>query len=86
VLLDARRRAGTLAAGLDAYERRRRPRVAYVATTAARIGRLAEVTHPVGRALRDRVLLPVARRMATAETSRAVMQEEVGVLMGIGRA
>jgi 2-polyprenyl-6-methoxyphenol hydroxylase-like FAD-dependent oxidoreductase len=86
VLLDELRRAPSLDAGLAAYERRRRPAVRRVADMAARLGKLAEATHPVARALRDRVLLPVARRLATPRATAALLQESPRALLAIGRA
>jgi 2-polyprenyl-6-methoxyphenol hydroxylase-like FAD-dependent oxidoreductase len=46
VLLDELRRAGDVPAALAAYQARRRPAVRRVATAAARLGALAEQTHP----------------------------------------
>jgi 2-polyprenyl-6-methoxyphenol hydroxylase-like FAD-dependent oxidoreductase len=86
VLLDELRRAPTLDAALAAYDARRRPAVRRVADTAARLGRLAEATHPVARAVRDRVLLPVAGLLTTARTTAAVLQEPSHVLRAIGDA
>jgi 2-polyprenyl-6-methoxyphenol hydroxylase-like FAD-dependent oxidoreductase len=86
VLLDELRRAPALGAALAAYDARRRPAVRRVADTAARLGRLAEATHPVARALRDRVLLPAAGLFTTARTAAAVLQEPPHALLAIGRA
>jgi 2-polyprenyl-6-methoxyphenol hydroxylase-like FAD-dependent oxidoreductase len=85
VLLDELRRAPSLDAALAAYERRRRPAVTRVATAAARLGGLAEATHPVARALRDRVLVPIARRLTTERAMEAVLQEPAATLLAIGR-
>lgn len=85
VLLDELRRAPDLAAGLDQYQQRRRPAVADVARTSATMGALAELTNPVARWLRDRLLLPLASRLGGDRTSR-VMQEKTATLLAIGRA
>jgi hypothetical protein len=55
-----------------------------VAAAAARLGRLAEATHPVARAVRDRVLLPAADLLTTARTTAAVLQEPSHVLRARG--
>jgi 2-polyprenyl-6-methoxyphenol hydroxylase-like FAD-dependent oxidoreductase len=86
VLLDELRRAPDLAAALSAYDARRRPAVRRVADVAERLGRVSEATHPMVRALRDRVLLPVAGLLATARTTAAVLQESPRTLLAIGRA
>jgi hypothetical protein len=57
-----------------------------VADTAGRLGRLAELTHPAARWLRDRLLLPAARRLTTERTTAAVLQESPRTLLAIGRA
>lgn len=85
VLLDELRRHATLPEALGAYEARRQPAVRRVADTAARLGRLAEVSNPIGRLLRDRVLMPLARRFASASTNETVMQEPPAALLAIGR-
>ena len=86
VLLNELRRAPALGAALAAYDARRRPAVRRVADTAARLGRLAEATHPVARTLRDRVLLPAAGLFTTPRTAAAVLQEPPHALLAIGRA
>jgi 2-polyprenyl-6-methoxyphenol hydroxylase-like FAD-dependent oxidoreductase len=86
VLLDELRRAPDLAAALAAYDARRRPAVRRVADVSGRLGRLAEATHPVARALRDRVLLPAAGLLSSARTTAAVLQEPPRTLLAIGRA
>ena len=86
VLVDEMRRSESLEAGLRAYEARRRNAVTKVATMSARIGRLAEVTHPALRAVRDRVVLPVAGLLASSSTTATVMQESPGTLFAIGRS
>jgi 2-polyprenyl-6-methoxyphenol hydroxylase-like FAD-dependent oxidoreductase len=85
VLLDELRRAADLASGLDAYQRRRRPAVQRVARAAASMGALAEITSPVARWLRDRLLLPVAARFG-GDATALVMQEPPATLLAIGRA
>ena len=85
VLLDELRGAATLGDALGAYERRRKAAVMKVATMSARLGRLAEVTHPVLRAVRDRVLLPAAGLLASSGITATVYQEEPAALMAIGR-
>ena len=86
VLLDELRRAHTIEVALSAYERRRRPAVRRVAVASARLGRLAEVTHPVPRTLRDRVLVPLIRLFASPRATAMVLQEPTARLLAIGRA
>ena len=86
VLLDELRRAPSLDRALATYDTRRRQKVKKVADLAARLGRLAELTHPVARALRDRILLPVAGLLPTARTTALVLQEPPSRLRVIGRA
>ncbi|MBZ0231289.1 MAG: hypothetical protein K8M05_02990, partial [Deltaproteobacteria bacterium] len=57
-----------------------------VATTAARLGALAELTNPVARWLRDRVLVPLAARGDDRARSALVNQEPIDALVAIGRA
>ncbi|MEO8621680.1 MAG: NAD(P)/FAD-dependent oxidoreductase [bacterium] len=85
VLLDELRRGATLDEGLHAYETRRRAAVTKVATLSERIGRLAELTQPALRGIRDRVLMPVAGMMSSAKTTATVLQESPGTLFAIGR-
>jgi len=85
VLLHELRRAETLAEGLEAYARRRRPRVHAVARSAAALGRIGEWTGPVARGIRDRAILPVLNAMTTTGTLRRVLQEDATVLREIGR-
>jgi 2-polyprenyl-6-methoxyphenol hydroxylase-like FAD-dependent oxidoreductase len=85
VLLHELRRQGDVASALASYQARRQPAVAWVSSTAARLGRLAELTHPMARLLRDRVLMPVAQRRSRASDLAAVMQEPSDVLHAIGR-
>jgi 2-polyprenyl-6-methoxyphenol hydroxylase-like FAD-dependent oxidoreductase len=86
VLLDELRRGDTLAGALAAYQARRRPAVARVARTAARLGALAELTHPVARWARDRLLMPVLARLAGPSSASTVLQEPTKALLAIGRA
>lgn len=86
VLLDELRRADGVSEALIAYQARRRPAVGKVASTAARLGALAEQTNPVVRWLRDRLLLPLANRLADEKAARAVLQEPAETLLAIGRA
>ena len=84
VLIDELLRANALEAGLRAYEERRKPAVGKVAQTAARLGALAEVTGPLGRALRDRVLMPLAARTSRGPDLAMIMQEPPSRLRSIG--
>ncbi len=85
VLVDELRRAASLEEGLAAYSARRLKPVHAVATLSSRLGRLAEVTHPVTRTARDRLLLPLLERMTTAAAMRQVLQEDPAALAAIGR-
>lgn len=85
VLLDELRRADTVPAALAAYQARRRAKVHDVARTAARLGALAELTHPLARFARDRLLMPVARLVA-GDPSARVWQEPLPALRAIGQA
>lgn len=85
VLLDELRRAPDLAGGLDHYQQRRMPAVKRVADASANLGALAELTNPVARWLRDRLLLPLASRLGGDPAAR-VMQEPTATLLAIGRA
>lgn len=84
VLLDELRRAEKVADALAAYERRRRPAVRRVADAAARLGRLAEITHPAARVVRDRALLPVAGLFATTRAMAQLWQEPLEFLRSAG--
>jgi 2-polyprenyl-6-methoxyphenol hydroxylase-like FAD-dependent oxidoreductase len=86
VLVDALRQAGTLPEALAAYDRRRRPSVRRVADQAARLGGLAERTHPAVRWLRDRVLMPLAGRLSGAKAFEQVLQERPEALTAMCRA
>lgn len=86
VLLDELRRHATLAEALGAYQARRQPAVRRVADTAGRLGALAELSNPVARFARDRLLMPLANRLASSATNAVVMQESRAALIAIGRA
>jgi len=86
VLLDELRQASSVSDALTAYERRRRPRVKRVATMAARLGQLGEWTSPVARAIRDRVLVPMANLVATPDAMAVLLQEPTARLLAIGRS
>ena len=85
VLFDELRRAPSLPAGLTAYQQRRRPAVQRVAQASAQMGRLAEMTNPMGRLLRDRVLLQVAGMLASPKSVGMLLQEPTAVLRGIAQ-
>lgn len=85
VLLDELRRAADLTAGLASYQARRRPAVRRVAAASARLGALAEWTQPLARRLRDRVLMPVASRLARPDDLARLLQEPRERLLAIGR-
>ena len=86
VLLDELRRRDDLPAALAAYEARRQRAVRRVAQASARLGRLAELTSPVLRGLRDGVLMPLAQRLTSGRDLSAVLQEPPDALRAIGRA
>jgi 2-polyprenyl-6-methoxyphenol hydroxylase-like FAD-dependent oxidoreductase len=85
VLVDALRRAPDLQAALATYDGRRRPAVQRVADQAARLGALAERTNPAARWLRDRVLMPLASRLAGAGALEHILQESPRVLAAMCR-
>jgi len=85
VLLDELRTADELAGALRAYQARRQGAVRWVATSAARLGAIAELTNPLARFLRDRLLMPLANTFAGDPTAR-VLQEPIPALRAIGRA
>jgi len=84
VLLDELRRHDTLAAGLAAYQKRRRKAVKRVADASSRLGKLAEVTHPVPRTMRDRVLMPIVGLFATTRATALLLQEPTETLLAVG--
>jgi 2-polyprenyl-6-methoxyphenol hydroxylase-like FAD-dependent oxidoreductase len=79
------RQCSTLIEGLEAYERRRQTAVRRVADASSRLGKLAEVTHPVARTLRDRVLLPIVGLFATTKATSLLLQEPTETLLALGR-
>jgi 2-polyprenyl-6-methoxyphenol hydroxylase-like FAD-dependent oxidoreductase len=85
VLLDELHRSDDVDAALARYDARRRPAVRAVADTSARLGMLAELRWAPARWLRDRVVMPLADRAATAETTAAMLQESPRALVAIGR-
>ena len=84
VLTEELRRHQALDAALAAYHRRRAPAVRRVAVASARLGALAEVTHPIPRTMRDRVLLPVAGLFATNRATSLLWQEPLEALRTMG--
>ena len=86
VLLDELRRSSSVGEGLVAYQQRRRKAVRRVSDASSRLGMLAEVTHPVARTLRDRLLLPVASLFATTTATSLLLQEPTETLRAIGRS
>lgn len=86
VLLDELRRATTLEQALAGYERRRRLAVRRVAAASARLGRIAEATHPIARTLRDRLLVPMIGLFATPRAAAMMLQEPASTLLAIGRS
>ncbi|MET0340900.1 MAG: NAD(P)/FAD-dependent oxidoreductase [Polyangiales bacterium] len=83
VLRDCLQSADSLQTALAAYDARRRPKVAKVARTAARLGRLAELTGPLARTVRDRLLMPLAGRGDPRAINRTVWQEPPELLRQI---
>jgi 2-polyprenyl-6-methoxyphenol hydroxylase-like FAD-dependent oxidoreductase len=86
VLVDALRRAADLQTALVTYDERRRPAVQRVSDRAARLGALAERTHPAARWLRDRVLMPLVSRLAGGGAIDQILQESPAVLTAMCRA
>jgi 2-polyprenyl-6-methoxyphenol hydroxylase-like FAD-dependent oxidoreductase len=85
VLVAELRRSHSLPEGLAAYAARRQKPVRRVADASSRLGRLAEVTNPVGRLMRDRVLCPVISLVASASATALVLQEPTDTLLALGR-
>lgn len=79
VLVAELRAAAELGEGLERYDRRRRPKVERVATTAARLGHIAEWRHPLARWLRDRLLMPAAAALSGG-SAELLLQEDPGAL------
>ena len=86
VLLDELRRADDMETALARYQERRQSAVARVARMAARLGAVAEITNPVGRWVRDRILMPVLSLVAGSAATSEVLQEPTETLLAIGRA
>ena len=86
VLLDEVRRADDMKTALTCYQRRRQRAVARVAQTSARLGAVAEITNPLGRWLRDRVLMPALSLTGRTAPMDQVLQEPAETLLAIGRA
>lgn len=86
VLVDALRSARDIESALITYNTRRRGKVRAVANAAERIGNLAELMHPVARALRDRVLMPLVSLLPEKRQLDALLQESPETLLRIGRA
>lgn len=86
VLLDELRRASDIETALARYQERRQNAVRRVARMAARLGAVAEITNPVGRWLRDRVLMPLLRLLGGSTPTAEVLQEPTEKLLAIGRA
>ncbi len=85
VLLDALRSSRDLATALAAYDARRRDKVRTVANTSARLGQLAEITHPLARTLRDRMLVPLLKLLPQDRQLRTLLQESPATLLRIAR-
>lgn len=68
---------------LDHYSRRRLPAVTAVQRQSRRLGQLAEATHPLFRFGRDRLLVPLLRRLPTAPAVRLALQESPQTLAAI---
>jgi 2-polyprenyl-6-methoxyphenol hydroxylase-like FAD-dependent oxidoreductase len=85
-LCEELRRAPSLTAALAAWQNRRRPAVRRVARVSESLGLLAEVTNPVARTLRDRLLLPVLSLLSSERAVAQLMQESPDALRAIGQA
>ena len=83
VLLDELRRHDDLEAALAAYHQRRRKAVKRVSDASSRLGSLAEVTHPLPRIMRDRILLPVVSLFATTKATSLILQEPTETLLAV---
>ena len=86
VLYQELSRASSVADALNAWQKRRQPAVRRVAQVGAALGSLAEVTNPVARALRDRLLLPVMSLFSSQRAVDQLLQESPAMLRTIGRA
>lgn len=85
VLVDALRNEADLTSALTAYNSRRRSKVLAVANAAERLGKLAELVHPVARFLRNRVLMPLVSLLPADRQLRSLLQESPEQLLRIGR-
>ena len=85
VLVRALRTAPDIAAALADYGARRQQKVRAVADTAQRLGRLADVVHPLARGLRDRVLMPVVGLLPTGRQLDLLLQESPETLLNFAR-
>lgn len=85
VLLDELRGADDIEAAFARYQRRRQSAVARVARKASWLGALAEITHPLGRWARDRLLMPALSRVAGSGANAELLQEPSEALLAIGR-
>lgn len=83
VLADEIDRHDQLEAALDHYTRRRLAPVTAVQRQSRRLGRLAEATHPLLRFGRDRLLVPLLRRLPAAPAARLALQEAPEALAAI---
>ncbi len=83
VLYQELARAPSLPEALAAWQRRRQPAVRRVARASASLGALAEVTNPVGRLMRDRLLLPVASLFASNRATAQLLQESPDALRAV---
>jgi 2-polyprenyl-6-methoxyphenol hydroxylase-like FAD-dependent oxidoreductase len=83
VLYQELSQAANLPDALTAWQRRRRPAVRRVARVSAALGALAEVTHPVPRTLRDRLLVPVLSLFSSQRAVDQLLQESPATLRAI---
>jgi 2-polyprenyl-6-methoxyphenol hydroxylase-like FAD-dependent oxidoreductase len=83
VLADELDSAEDLPSSLARYSARRRPAVRAVQSHSRRLGHLAEMTHPLLRLIRDRVLVPVVRQLPTRRAVALTLQEDPAVLESI---
>ncbi len=86
VLLDEVRRAEDIETAFARYQQRRQSAVTRVAVMAARLGAVAEITNPVGRWLRDRILMRLLSLAGRSTDTTLVLQEPAEKLLAIGRA
>jgi len=86
VLLDELRRAEDVESAFARYQQRRQRAVSQVARLVARLGALAEITNPIGRWLRDRILMRGLSLAGRSAPRADVLQEATETLLAIGRA